>query len=128
MSGHRKFSELRTTDPERRARIESGTQALREALRLAALREKKGMTQKDVARALSVSQAYVSKIEREEDVYLSTMRRYVEALGGEVRMIAVFDGEEVPVSLLGTKSGLGRSHQVHKMGTTGQATLTTSSR
>ena len=100
MSGHRKFDELRTTDPERRARIEAGTQALHDALRLAALREKKGMTQQDVATALAVSQAYVSKIERQEDIYLSTMRRYVEALGGKIRMIAVFDDEEVPVALL----------------------------
>src|SRR6185312_12878188 len=96
MSGHHKWSEIRSNHPERRERVEAWARAYIDALTLAELRERQGMTQDAVARALAVSQANVSKIERRDDIYLTTLRRYVEALGGTVRVSAVFDGEEVP--------------------------------
>ena len=108
MSGHRAFDELRTTDPERRARIEAGTKALREALRLAELRERQGMTQQEVATALAVSQANVSKIERQNEVYLSTLQRYVTALGGRLRISAVFGDDDIPLQLLSEAPGRAR--------------------
>src|SRR5437667_12103107 len=42
------------------------------------------VSQGDVARILDMSQANVSRIEREDDIYLSTLRKYVEALGGRI--------------------------------------------
>jgi transcriptional regulator with XRE-family HTH domain len=62
---------------------------------LAALRSERGVSQRQVAGALGVSQANVSRIEHEEDVYLSTLRRYVAALGGELEVTAVFPDERV---------------------------------
>jgi hypothetical protein len=59
------------------------------------------MTQQGVARVLNVFQANVSRIEHEEDVYLSTLRAYVAALGGELQINAVFpDGK---VTLVATQ-------------------------
>jgi len=48
-----------------------------------------------VASKFSVSQANISRIEHEEDLYLSTLREYVEALGGELQLKAVFEDQEI---------------------------------
>lgn len=81
-------------DPGRRARVEAQKRALRASLALAELREQRGVTQTAIANALAVSQANVSRIEHEEDVYLSTLRGYVAALGGELQITATFpDGQ-----------------------------------
>jgi transcriptional regulator with XRE-family HTH domain len=63
------------------------------------LREARGVSQEDLARAWDTSQPNVSKIERQEDVLFSTIKRYVESLGGEIRLLAVFPDEEVEVRL-----------------------------
>ena len=93
MSGHRPFSELRAQvegKPGARERIDARKRAMRDALRLAELRASVGVTQVEVAQALDVSQSNVSRIEREEDVYLTTLDSYVTALGGELEINAVF--------------------------------------
>lgn len=81
-------------DPERRARIEAETAAILTANRLARLRERAGLTQTDVARILGITQSRVSRLERAEDLNLSTLERYVAALGGELRVDARI-GDEV---------------------------------
>jgi hypothetical protein len=53
-----------------------------------------------LAAALGVSQAQVSRIENQTDLYLSTLRSYVEAMGGELQLRAVFpDGQAAHVSV-----------------------------
>ncbi len=64
---------------------------------LAELRHRRGVSQATIAAALEVSQPNVSRIEREEDVYLSTLARYVAALGGHLEVLAVFPDETVTV-------------------------------
>jgi transcriptional regulator with XRE-family HTH domain len=68
---------------------------MRDALALAELRASRDLTQVHLARALGVSQPNVSRIEHQEDVYLSTLRSYVQALGGQLEIRAVFDDEVV---------------------------------
>ena len=94
----RKFSELREpilANPERRARVEMYRRAMETALRLAALRESRQATQQQVADALDVSQANISRIEHQDDLYLSTLSSYVAALGGRLEVNAVFPDETV---------------------------------
>ncbi len=67
--------------------------------RLPDLRKAKAMTQQDLARQLSVSQAQISRLENQTDMYLSTLAQYIEALGGELKLVAVIDGQELPISL-----------------------------
>lgn len=97
MPNTKPFSELAAAikaDPVRRARIETEKRAMLDALALAELRARRGATQQDVAAELGVSQANISRIEHEEDLYLSTLRGYVVALGGELEVSAVFpDGK-----------------------------------
>ncbi len=72
--------------------------AYRDAERLTELRARRQLTQRDVAEALNVSQPNISRIEHEDDVYLSTLRAYIEALGGELELSARFpDGELIRV-------------------------------
>jgi DNA-binding XRE family transcriptional regulator len=94
MSGRRPFKELRApvdADPVRRARVDDATHAMREALALSELRASRDVTQQVLAEALDVTQPNVSRIEHEDDVFLSTLRSYVEALGGRLEVRAVFD-------------------------------------
>lgn len=61
------------------------------------LRRRRGTTQAALAEYLGVTQANVSRIEHAKDVRLSTLRRYVEALGGKLEIRAVFpDGVDAP--------------------------------
>lgn len=89
----KKFSVLAAAvnaDPQRRARVEQQERAIDTVLALAELREAREATQRTLAGRMGVSQANVSRIEHEEDVYLSTLRSYVEALGGRLELRAVF--------------------------------------
>lgn len=95
----RELSAQIDAEPARRARVEAGKQAIRDALALGELRKERGVTQADVAEMLQHSQANVSRIERERDVYLSTLRSYVEALGGELELLAVFDDETIRIGV-----------------------------
>ncbi len=61
------------------------------------LRQLAGATQVDVAKALGIDQGQLSRFERREDRLLSTLRRYVEALGGELEVVAVVGDKRVPL-------------------------------
>ncbi|MEK7413779.1 MAG: helix-turn-helix domain-containing protein [Planctomycetota bacterium] len=65
----------------RRAQVAELAQQIIDTNRLARLREELGMTQTDVADVLSVKQASISQMEKQGDLRLSTLRRYVSALG-----------------------------------------------
>jgi DNA-binding XRE family transcriptional regulator len=87
------------SDETRAARVAAHRQAMEDALALAAIREKRELTQTDLARVLETSQANVSRIERERDMYLSTLAQYVAALGGTLKVSAVFSDEEVEIGV-----------------------------
>jgi DNA-binding XRE family transcriptional regulator len=63
------------------------------------LRERRHMSQVALAERLSVRQPTISKIERREDVNVSTLRRYVRALGGELHITADFPEGSVEIGL-----------------------------
>ncbi len=60
-------------------------------LRLGELRKKLGVTQEELAERMEAAQSHLSKIENAEDYYLSTLKRYIQALGGRLEVHAVFD-------------------------------------
>lgn len=96
--GQRPLNEQRVADYRRLMQAE---------LRLSELRARRGLSQAAIAQALGVSQPNVSRIEQEEDVYLSTLARYVAALGGRLELQAVFPDETV--TLLGERELLEES-------------------
>jgi len=74
--------------PERQERIEARYQELRQEVEgLRELRLIAGKAQADIATALKIKQPSVSKIEKQADMYLSTLRSYVEAIGGELELV-----------------------------------------
>ena len=75
----------------RRHAIERQARGLRDRVApLRTLRRKRHTTQEHVAIAMRVSQASISKLETRNDMLLSTLRRYVEALGGRLHVTARF--------------------------------------
>lgn len=75
-----------------------GEGALR-AVTLADLRRLVGRSQTDIATRLDVDQAVISRLENRHDAKLTTLVEYLRALGGELRLVARFEGFEVPVAL-----------------------------
>lgn len=86
-------------DPARRARVDEHKQAILAAMCLSQLRKARGLTQLQLAEQLGVSQVDVSRIENADDTQLSTLRRYVDALGGHLELRAVFVDDTQPVRL-----------------------------
>lgn len=96
-----KWSDIKArTKPETRAQIEAEARRLSEDLHLSQLRKAKGLTQEAMADLLGVSQAEVSKMERRTELYVGTLRKFIEAMDGELVLAARFpDGVEVPIRL-----------------------------
>jgi len=92
------FDQLRKqidADPARRANVEEHKTAM-----LGELRRELDLTQAVVADRLDVTQENISQLERPEaDVRLSTLSRYVEALGGRLEIRAAFPEETVTLSV-----------------------------
>jgi transcriptional regulator with XRE-family HTH domain len=66
-------------------------------IRLAMLREQVGTSQVELAKALGTSQSNISQLERSNDQMLSSVARYVHALGGELKLTAVIGGTAYPL-------------------------------
>ncbi len=98
MSGHKPFKTLvdkLEATPEGRAALDYERQIMRDMVALTDLRQACGVTQEELVRAWEVSQENVSRVEREKDVYLSTLRTYVAALGGHLELTAVFPDQTI---------------------------------
>lgn len=99
----RNYRELQAKmDPTSRA---ENKQRVREEVKRMALEELRGakqLTQADLAEMLDLPQSSISRIEQRADMYLSTLRNYIHAVGGELRIQAVFpDGGTVVIDRFG---------------------------
>lgn len=101
----RNFKELRAkleSTPGRAERMKRlRAETLDEILhyRLGEIRKMREQTQIELAEAIGVTQPSVAKVERSEDPQLSTLRKYIEGLGGHLEVTAVFDGERFPLEI-----------------------------
>lgn len=101
----RKFKELSEpirNDPARAANIaRHRAETLAEIVEytLGELRRARKITQDELARLMSTTQPNVSRIERSGEMELSTLRSYIEALGGRLEVSAVFGDEHFPVTV-----------------------------
>ena len=84
--------------PESRARVEVKAQAMLAEMPLNELRQARGLSQKMLAEVLHVQQPSISKLEKRTDMYLSTLRSHIEAMGGHLEVIAHFPDGEVKIS------------------------------
>lgn len=84
-----------TFKPEEIAEAKAEAQAFAREQTLRELREFAGKTQAQVSEATAMSQGAVSLVERREDHLLSTLRSYVQALGGELEVVARFGDKSI---------------------------------
>jgi plasmid maintenance system antidote protein VapI len=93
------FDELvkRTTTKKTRQRAAERTQELLGELLLSEIRELAGKSQSEVAEVLGIKQPSLSKLEKQSDMQISTLRRIVNALGGELEVIAKFPKGKVKI-------------------------------
>jgi predicted transcriptional regulator len=86
----RNFKELEAKmSPERRARAQAKVDEMIREMALDELREALELTQESLAEALHVKQPFVSKVERRTDMYISTLRKIIEAMGGQLEIRAI---------------------------------------
>jgi len=96
-----KWSELEAKmGPERVAASRARAKKIIEEMPLTQLRNAREMTQTRLAEVLSVDQGRISKLEKRTDMYLSTLRSYIEAMGGSLEIRAVFPDGDVKIDLL----------------------------
>lgn len=85
--------------PERSSKVEAIAKEIITANGIARLREKVGMTQSELASRLDIKQAAVSQVEN-GDPRLSTLRRYIEALGGQIEIHVTFPNKGQAANLV----------------------------
>ena len=86
--------------PERRARVAARVKEELALMPLQQIRSARQMTQTRLAELLEMDQGNISKLEQRTDMYLSTLRSYVEAMGGALEVRAVFPDGDVKIDLL----------------------------
>ncbi len=95
----KKFSELRakmTSSAHEQAQQQ--TQTMLAEMPLHELRRARGLSQKMLAETLHVQQPSVAKMERRTDMYISTLRSHIEAMGGELEVVAKFPDGTVKIN------------------------------
>jgi DNA-binding transcriptional regulator YiaG len=98
MAGRRSFAELRARMTlEARAEADSAARRLGEEMDLAEVRRALKLSQDEIAQTLHIGQGSVAKIEKRADMYVSTLRRFIEAMGGELEIVARFADHSVKI-------------------------------
>ena len=91
----------RTTSKRTRRRAAIRTQELLQELLLSEIRELAGKSQKQIADAIGIKQPSLSKLEKQSDMQISTLRRIVAALGGKLEVVAKFPKGTVKLDQFG---------------------------
>jgi len=99
MTGRNSFQTLRDAmTPEQQSRAAAKVAVLREDMSLTELRQARLLTQETLGETLHVGQAAVAKMEKRADMYVSNLRRFIEAMGGELHIVAQFPEGAVTIS------------------------------
>ena len=77
-------------EPAARKKAAGKTKSLLKEMPLKELRHARNLSQEQLAQTLSVKQAAVSKLEKRTDMYISTLRNFIKAMGGDLEIIATF--------------------------------------
>jgi len=94
----KKFADLEARmTPEARVLADSIYEQHIKEMPLNELRQAKALSQATLAEMLHVNQAAISKMERRTDMYISTLRNYIRAMGGELEIIATFPDGQIKI-------------------------------
>jgi predicted XRE-type DNA-binding protein len=95
----KKFAELRAQmTPQAQESAMSSARAMLAEMPLNELRQARGLSQKMLAEVLHVQQPSIAKMEKRTDMYISTLRSHIEAMGGELDVVARFPDGAVRIS------------------------------
>lgn len=95
----RKYSELRAKmAPTARAQAEEQTHQILKEMPLQELRQARKMSQQQMAKSLHTNQSNVSRIEKRTDMYISTLRGVIKAMGGDLEVVAKFPDGSVRIN------------------------------
>lgn len=83
---------------ERQQEIQDGTQLLLSDMAQEELQKALQLTQIQLAKTLDTDQTTVSEIERQSDMYVGTLRRFLEAMGAELKVVASFPDREIIIN------------------------------
>lgn len=83
---------------ERRERNRVAAEAMLAEMPLQELRRARDLSQQTLAEAMETDQGNISKLEQRTDMYISTLRRYVEAMGGRLDIVAHFPEGDVRIN------------------------------
>jgi predicted transcriptional regulator len=98
--GHKNFEELeKQMSPERLARVEARAQEAMAEMLLAEIRKEAGFTQEDLAETLGIKQPSLSKLESQDDMQISTLKRLIQALGGQLELVAHMPKGDIRIRL-----------------------------
>jgi DNA-binding transcriptional regulator YiaG len=98
----KKFSDLRAKmTSESQSRSEVKALVMLAEMPLHELRQARGLSQKMLADVLHVQQPAIAKLEKRTDMYISTLRSHIEAMGGELEVVAKFPDGAVKISNFG---------------------------
>jgi len=92
----------RTHSPEVEARIRQEVIDAAAVMSLYQLREARQFTQVNLSKVLQVNQGAVSRMEKRTDMYVSTLRSYIQAMGGQLQIKAIFPEGEVQIDQFGS--------------------------
>lgn len=93
------FKELKEKmSPERREKVKNKAQAILMNMALQELRKTRHLSQQDLAQILKVNQAALSKMENQADMRISTLRKLLAAMGGNLKLVAEFPDSEVVIN------------------------------
>jgi transcriptional regulator with XRE-family HTH domain len=96
---------IRKLGPTQRRKVEArATELIAEEMTLRELRRARKLTQVKIAKKLGITQDSDSRLEKRSDLLLSTLRKSVEAMGGNLSLVAEFPDSE-PVVLSGIAEG-----------------------
>ena len=94
----KKFSELRAKmSPDSRQRSDAIAQVMLAEMPLNELRQARGLSQKMLADVLHVQQPSIAKLEKRTDMYISTLRSHIEAMGGDLEVVAKFPDGSIKI-------------------------------
>jgi len=98
MAGRRSFAELRNCmSSQALAEAEAEAARLGEEMDLAEVRRALKLSQEEIGQTLQIKQGSVAKIEKRADMYVSTLRRFIEAMVGELEIVARFPDHAVKI-------------------------------
>jgi len=95
----KQFKDLRKKmSAEAQAEVHQRALEMLQQLALAELRQAQHLSQEELAKVLNIQQPAVAKIEKKVDMHISTLKRFIEALGGELEIKALFPDREVRIT------------------------------